>query len=89
MSTHVVGIKPPTPGYLAKLKVWEACETAGVPIPDEVLEYFNHEEPDPSGMVTEITGAMRDWSRVGAEGHEVIVGDLPEGVEIVRFYNSW
>lgn len=43
MSTHVTGFAP-ADGTWQKMKAaWDACETAGVPVPAEVEEFFGGE----------------------------------------------
>ena len=36
-------------------------------------------------------GALQEWSDEGgaAEGFENNVKDIPEGTEVIRFFNSW
>lgn len=91
MSTHVVGLRPPTEEYLKKVKAWEACDAAEVEIPQELQDYFNGERPEPTGMLVEIekSPAITLHRARGSAGFEVDTTKLPEGVTIVRFYNSW
>lgn len=42
VSIHVVGIIEATDEYLLKLAAYKACQTAGVAISDELLEYFEN-----------------------------------------------
>lgn len=94
MSTHVVGIKPPDEKWFAMKAVWDACEKAGVEVPDEVHHFFGDESPDPAGVVVEEeamekAGAFRKWQDDMCAGYEILVSRLPKDVAIVRVYNSW
>jgi hypothetical protein len=94
MSTHVVAFKPPGERWQQMKAVWDACEAAGIEPPDEVSEYFEHEEPDPAGVRIEraelvTSGAVRVWTDADAQGYEVDVTKLPRDVTVIRFYNGW
>lgn len=91
MGTHVVGFRPPDKTWKKMKAVWDACTAAGTEIPNEVVKFFNHEDPDESGVVVEImeTPACRRWEDDMREGYEIDISKLPEGLMIIRFYNSW
>lgn len=91
MSTHVVGIKPPDKVWKTMKEAWDACELAKVTIPEEILEFFNGEKPDPAGVVVEIedSPAVSEYHEEGVEGFEVKIDKLPKDVTVVRFYNSY
>lgn len=91
MSTHVVGFRPPDKKWEKMRKVWESCVEAGVEPPDDVVEFFGDEEPDPAGVEVDLEecGAATEYSAEGRDGYEVDVTKLPKGVSIVRFVNSW
>jgi transaldolase len=91
MSTHVVGIKPPDKVWKTMKQAWDACEAAKVPVPDEVLEFFNHEKPDDAGVIVEIdeSEAVSKYSEDGVEGFDVDIKKLPQDVTVVRFYNAY
>lgn len=93
MSTHVCAFKPPDAKWKKMKKVWDACKGAGIDVPDNVSEYFNHETPDESGAeISEETlekcGALERYSE-GSSGYDIVIDKLPKGVKIVRVYNSW
>lgn len=54
MSTNVVGFRPPDAKWEKMKAIYDACETAGVSIPDEVDEYFNGEPPDDAGVKVDL-----------------------------------
>ena len=87
MDTHVVGFIPPDETWLKMKAVWDACQEAGIPAPEEVEDFFGGEAPDPEGREVDIP--VREWSADSASGYEVEVADLPANVKIIRFYNSW
>ena len=97
MSTFVYGIRPADDDFKAKAAAWNACEAAGVPIPETLLHFFNSVKPDPAGVVVGVcqhghmkpalATSYRDDMR---EGYEVKVEDLVRhGFKVVRFVNSW
>lgn len=89
MSTHVVGIKPPNE-YWKKMKAaWDACMEADVIPPQEVEEFFDGEPPDEKGVVVDLGEFKEKYKGEAEEGYEININNLPDGVEIIRFYNSW
>jgi uncharacterized protein YcnI len=96
MSTRVVGFRPPDEEWQRHKAVWDACQFAGVRVPDETNRFFMGTTPDPAGIEVELT---RVSSRSGwvaneykgdmEEGYEVMVAEIPEGVTRIRFVNSW
>ena len=89
MSTRIVGFQPPDDNWKTKKAAWDACETAGVPIPPELLEFFGGEEPDDNGREIDITMATTPWGTESSEGFEIEIAKLPPNTKIIRFYNSW
>lgn len=91
MSTHVVGIRPPDAKWKQMKAVWDACKTAGVDPPDEVLEFFNHSPPDPAGIEVRLEGnpCVRAYNDAMRQGFEVEIDKLPKNVTTVRFFNSY
>ena len=87
MSTHVIGFKPPDERWQKMKEAWDACVKAKVEPPKSVTDFFNDEEPDSAGVEVEIP--TREWRDDSREGYEVSIDALPEGVKIIRFYNSW
>ena len=88
MSTHVTGFRPPDEHWQKLKAVWDACEAAKLPIPDEVADFFNWEPPDPAGV--EVVLPVREWhgGEAGA-GYELDLEAIPPGVKTIRFWNSW
>ena len=90
MSTHIVGFRPADEKWKEMKTIWDACEKAGIDIPEAVEEFFDGEAPgDKPGAEVEIESALREWQDEGASGYEVDLGKLPKNVTVLRFYNSW
>jgi len=70
--------------------IWDACNQANIDPPKEVAKFFDGRYPgDAPGMEIDLGKALKSWGRDGAEGFEVVIDKLPEGVKVIRFYNSW
>ena len=91
MSTHIIGIRPPDARWQQMKAIWDACQAAGVEVPESVGDYFEGENPDSAGVRVEIedTPAVTEWNDDSASGFEVDIRALPSDVTIIRFYNSW
>lgn len=89
MSTSVVGFRPIDEKWKQMKAVWDACESAGVDPPEEVAKFFEYCEPDNAGVEVSIRDAATKWHNSYASGYEVDITKLPEGVKIIRFFNSW
>ena len=87
MSTHVVGIVQPDETWTRMKAVYDACEKAEVDPPDEVINFFNGEEPDSRGVV--IALQTTEWKNEMSLGVELDLSTLPKSVRVIRFYNSW
>jgi hypothetical protein len=89
MSTHVLGVIPPDEKFERMKNAYDACKLAGVPVPENVADFFGGEEPDPKGRLVEL-GNAREWDPGHPEsGFEVWIDELPPHVKAVRFINSW
>lgn len=54
---YVRGLVEPTDRFQKMYAAYEACKAAGVQVPDEVVKYFGDEEPDPNGLIVDISAA--------------------------------
>ncbi len=94
MSTEVVAIRPPDEKWRQMKVAWEACKAIGVPIPQEIDEFFNERGPDPNGVVIDLykNAAVEEWRDNDSEGLQVnlekLLASYP-GVRYLRFTNSW
>jgi hypothetical protein len=91
MHTVVIGFRPPDEKWKAMKAVWDACEKANTPIPNEVMKFFNDGRPDPAGVEVRLEGtpAVKEYCADMADGFEIDVTKLPAGLTIVRVYNSY
>lgn len=91
MSTHIIGFKPPNEKWKQMKAVWDACETAKTPIPQEVLNFFNHEPPDDDGVEInlETHPCCEEYDEDMSEGFQIEIDKLPKDIKIIRFVNSY
>lgn len=92
MNTHVVGIRPPDEMWKKMKAARDACVAADVPIPDEVMEFFNYEEPDSAGVLIDLEdyeSCCEKWGAEGKQGFEIDLSKLPENIKLIRFFNSY
>ena len=87
VSIHVTGFKPPDERYKRLVNAWNALEEAGLPPTPELERFFDGAEPDPAGIEVELT--LREWHDRSAQGYELEVAEIPDGVKTIRFYQSW
>lgn len=89
MSTHIKGFRPADHQYRQMQLIYEQCDSAGVAIPEEVLEFFDHERPEEHGKEIDISEAYNDYNDGQYRwGFEVDVTKLPKDCKIIRFYNA-
>jgi len=90
MSTHVVGFRPEDDEWKKMKKVWESCDAAGIRPPDEVMAFFEYEEPgDKPGQEVQLGNAAKEFADEYSTGFEIDLEQLPPGIRYLRFYNSW
>lgn len=91
MSTYVKGFMAPDETWNLMKAIWDACNAAGVRTPDPVLKFFGYDYPFGQGKEVDLqkTDCCKKYSAESTSGFEIDVTKLPEGVKIVRFYNSW
>lgn len=91
MSTSIVGFRPPDEKFKKYETVWHSCMTAGIPVPQEVGDFFDWSEPDQHGVRVDLDkyGCVEEWGNDNAEGMEINIKKLPKDVTVIRFYNSW
>lgn len=86
MSTHVVGFIPPDQHWKRLKAVHDACIAAGVDVPYAVETTIGS---DPTDYGREVEIEVQEWASTGREGYDVDIAKLPDGVTVIRFYNSW
>ncbi|MNS67987.1 hypothetical protein D3C72_1012510 [compost metagenome] len=96
LSVHVYGIKAPDEKWQAMKKIWDACIEANIQIPQEVLVYFDYEDPDPLGVVIDLKN-NKDISALIPLGEDpwqtngfiVDITKLPPDIKWIKFENSF
>jgi hypothetical protein len=91
--------KPVDDKYIKYKNVWDACEAANIPIPEEVLSFFEYKAPDGLAIWTMakedyIDGKFKDpaVTRVTAPGSESYIIDLsklPADTKLIKITNSF
>lgn len=93
MSTRVIGfVSEENDTYKKHSKVLIACIEAGISeLPKETAEYFGSKYPEKYMLEEklEITIPTHKYCEDMTQGFEVYVKEIPEGVEKIRFVNSW
>ena len=91
MYTHVIGIKPPNEKWQKMKDAYDACMAAGVPVPNNVMDFFDHEPPDSLGVRVEIEKlpCTSKYSADMKDGFEIDIKKLPPDVTVIRFYNAY
>lgn len=93
MSTRVIGfVSPNDENYKKHSKVLIACIEAGIKeLPKETANYFGSTYPEEFLLEEklEISIPVHEYSADMQVGYEIIVSEIPEGVNKIRFYNSW
>lgn len=84
-----MGFRPPDEKWQKMKLVYDACVSAGIPIPDEVYSFFDGEAPDNSGVEVDISKIVKEWGDDSRSGFEIELSLLPKDVKVLRFYNSW
>lgn len=93
MSSHVVGLVLPDETFKKMKKVYDTCTEAGVTVPDEVWEFFDHDTPNDAGMLVNIDKYVEEVSPHDmTQGFQVdvhrLAKEMPQ-VKTVLFYNSY
>lgn len=91
MSTHIVGFRKPDAQFKAMKAIYDSCKQVKVDIPDEVLEFFNYQEPDDSGVQINLEHdySVMEYQDDMRSGFEVFLEDLPKNLTSIRFFNSY
>lgn len=90
MSTHVNGFRPPDAEWEKMLRAWQACEAAGVPVPQELWDFFGGEKPGSKpGATIDIGDAVEELSEDATNIYQVDLTKIPDNLRYIRFTNSW
>jgi len=91
MTTHVYGFHAPDAKWRQMKTIFDACDEAGVEIPEEVDTYFNGEPPEEHGVLESLENhpACTHYHEDMRDGFEIDVKMLPEHIRHIRFVNSY
>ncbi len=93
MSTGITGYRPKDAEWEKKKSAFQACQDAGIPIPEKLYEFFNGCDPvkeDLHSLEIPIEQAVRQVKGVDMRNiWEVDITKLPAGVRFIRFINSY
>tara|TARA_R110000772_G_scaffold20466_2_gene56692 strand:- start:17259 stop:17546 length:288 start_codon:yes stop_codon:yes gene_type:complete len=93
MSTSIRGfVSPDNETYKKHSKVLRACIDADIEeLPKETAEYFGTKYPEEYLFEDklEVSVPMYDYNEDMTQGYEIKLSEIPEGVETIRFTNSW
>lgn len=87
MNLYVEGIRPPDEKWKRMKKVLDTCRDNDVSVPDEVWDFFGHDEPCPDGVDVGILHSRFKEEMIDCI--EVKVEDIPPDVKILRFRVNW
>ena len=88
MSTHVIGLRSKEDlKYKAMCIAYKALVDAELEIPEELENYFEDEYPE--GPLKVRIPCTNNNDIEMSDCYEIKVADIPEGVETIRFVNSY
>jgi hypothetical protein len=81
MSSDVYGIKPPDDKWKRMKSCYDGCKNAGVAVPKDVEEFFDHCEPDEAGVVVKLPkGAVKEHSADMINCFDVDLSKIPKDI---------
>lgn len=81
----ITGYRPPNEQFKKMGAVYDACRAAKIPIPEEVLKYFNYESPPSHGGVSvKIESAITALPGPVVWEWTIDVSKLPQGLPYIR-----
>ena len=94
------GIRKPDETWLKYKGIIDSLEAAGLSwedAPDEVLDFFDHEPPDPQGITVELGSEYQgskhecceQWAAEMENGFVIDISKLPKNITHIRFVNSF
>ena len=91
MSSYVVFLRSKNNKHYQKmLKIRHACNDADIDVPDEVEDYFGG-DTDGYPLRVSAKDVVKKYSNSDecSDVLEIKVADIPEGVEVIQFINSY
>jgi hypothetical protein len=88
MSTWVTGLRDANdPKHVKMVAAMKACLAAGLEFPKELDIYFDGTANPDRALEIEIKST--EGKREMEKYIDVVVSDIPPGVKVIRFTNSW
>lgn len=91
MSSHLSGFAEADDKWRKHKKVYDACQDAGVSLPDETERFFGGEKPDAAGITVDLEKheCCSTYNDTHSDGFEIDIKKLPKNIKKIRFYNSY
>lgn len=83
VNVYIEGYAPPDDDWRKHKAVWDACEAAGVDVPEETEKFFDYGEPSDDGVKVDINAAIDGEPEYG-EGALIDLSKLPKSVKFIR-----
>ena len=86
MYLTVKGVRLPDAEWKKMKSVYDVCKLADIEPPDEVVSFFDGEEPDADGVVVNLTShkSVTEYTTEYTSGFDILIEDLPEAIKIIR-----
>ena len=97
MSYRIEGYKPVDAKWTQMKQAYDACVSAGVEVPKEVMHFFNYEPPAAEGVMIELGRSGNVTFRKGitplnqqyCDGYVVDLKELDPEIRILKFVISY
>ncbi len=84
VSLCVSGITPPNEEFYQMKAIWDSCTTAGIDIPERVVEYFDWKDPDGKGIRRDIDDCITNYSEEYTRGYDIELSKLDPNIRFIR-----
>lgn len=84
MKISVEGFIPPDDTWHKMKAAYDACFSAGVEIPDTVIQFFNYELPSEKGVKIDLSDDTDSVERVSDDTVEIDLKGLPKDVKTLK-----
>jgi hypothetical protein len=84
VSISLYGIIPKDEKYEKMKAVWDTCKDADIPIPEEVNEFFDWQDPCELKTTISLYGCECYKYNYDNETTDIEIDKLPKGVKIIR-----
>jgi hypothetical protein len=94
MSTSIFirAIKPADEYFMKMKKAFEACINANIRPPQEIIDYFDNQNPHEMGVIIDHYSlpekCREEISKDYEDGYRIDIQSLPNGVRYIEVYSS-